>query len=55
MSYLREEVLSSEETERLKRQRRKNKVLALIIGAFALTMVILSYLMFAKYTFIPYE
>jgi predicted nucleic acid-binding Zn ribbon protein len=55
MNQLRAEALSTEEMERQKKLRRKNKILALAIGAFALAMVILSYLMFSKYTFIPYD
>ena len=55
MSQLSEKTLTAEEFERQKRLRRKNKILALAIGAFALAMIILSYLMFAKYRFIPYE
>ena len=55
MSNLGEETLGPEEVERLRKLRRKNRILALIFGAFALTMVILSYLMFSKYSFIPYE
>jgi hypothetical protein len=55
MSNLQAESLSVKEIERAKQLKRKNRILALIIGAFALTMVILSYLMFSKYSFIPYE
>jgi flagellar biosynthesis/type III secretory pathway M-ring protein FliF/YscJ len=49
------EELSQNEVERFKKLRRKNKILALAIGAFALAMVILSYLMFSHYKFVPYE
>jgi|GEM_PF-6985505 len=55
MSYPKERLLNSEEIEKVRKLRRKNRILALMIGAIALTMVILSYLMFSKYTFIPYE
>lgn len=55
MSHLREEFLTAEEVERQRKLRRKNKILALAIGAFALTMIILSYLMFSHYQFVPYE
>jgi len=55
MSQLSENTLTTEEIERQKRLKRKNKILALAIGAFALAMIILSYLMFSKYKFVPYE
>lgn len=55
MSQLAERILPAEEIEREKRLKRKNKILALAIGAFALAMIILSYLMFSKYRFVPYE
>ena len=55
MSHPGEANLSAEELEKLRNLRRRNRILALAIGLFALAMVILSYIMFSKYQFMPYE
>ena len=55
MTRIGDESLAAETPERLRKIRRKNRILALAIGAFALAMVILSYLMFSHYKFVPYE
>ncbi len=34
---------------------RKNRILGLILFVFALTMIILTYLMFKRYEFVPYK
>lgn len=34
---------------------RKNRILGLILFIFALTMIILTYLMFKRYEFVPYK
>ena len=47
--------LPAGESENLRKLRRRNRILALAIGLFALAMVILSYIMFSKYQFMPYE
>ncbi|MCI0530867.1 MAG: hypothetical protein L0Y74_02805 [candidate division Zixibacteria bacterium] len=43
------------EAESFKKIRRRNLVLGLAIGIFALTMIVLSYIMFSHYQFVPYE
>jgi hypothetical protein len=43
------------EAESLKKISRRNLVLGLAIGIFALTMIVLSYIMFSHYQFVPYE
>lgn len=55
MTHPREETLPAEEAQKLRILRRKNRILALALGVFALAMIILSYLMFSHYQFVPYE
>lgn len=55
MTHLQDQALPVGELERRNKVRRKNRILVIIIGAFALAMIILSYLMFSHYRFVPYE
>lgn len=55
MTQLFEDRVSVVEANQLKRLKRKNRIVAALIGLFALTMALLSYLMFSRYEFIPYK